>query len=151
MVFTLSSVHKTRQGTEVTQSLDVPGEAHNGLAGKPQEHTSAESGRWFTFDGFYRPERGFWSLGWYCRERLLDVLELLPREAHVSFDVQLDAGTNEYLVRADCAMAFGLEQGLHADRFMLIAECMVRGKRKVRSYLIDETVGAHNSARFGVR
>jgi hypothetical protein len=77
------------------------------------------------------------------------VLELLPRDAEVSFEISLDAGTNEYLIRAECPMNYGTQSGLHADRFTLIAEYESRGKRKARRFLIDTSCVAHNSARFG--
>jgi hypothetical protein len=152
-VFTLSAVQKGKNKSETTQKLDVPGSVRGGHTSERKEHVSHDpdltTRRWMTYSEGYRPTKGFWSFG--CgRERLIDVLELLPRDAEVSFEVQLDAGTNELLIRSDAQTAYCIERGLHADRFVLVVEHKVRGKVKVRRYIVDESCGAHNTARFGV-
>jgi hypothetical protein len=149
-VFKVSACQKMGPArVETTQTLDVPGRVGNGQTSHRKDHENSESGRWVTYDETYRPEAGFWSLSYTGRDRLIDVLELLPRDAEVSFEIALDNGTNEYLIRAECPMNYGTQNGLHSDHFFLVVEYAARGKRKVRRYLIDTSCVAHNSARFG--
>jgi hypothetical protein len=148
-VFTLSAVQKGKNKSETTQKLDVPGSVRNGNTSERKEHQSTESGKWVTYSEAFQPTSGFWSLGG-GRDRLVDVLELLPRDAEVSFEIALDAGTNELLVRSDVQTNYGVERGLHADRFSLVVEHKVRGRTKVRRYTVDTSCCAHNTARFGV-
>jgi hypothetical protein len=136
-----------RDKVERRTTIEVPGYVSNG-------HTSTREER--TFDGskvvayreVYRPLKGHWWLS-YQADRVLDILELLPSDAEVSFHVYLDAGTCELLVRAEAPMNYERIQGLHGDALYLEASYLVRGKRKVRRFLLDTQVSAHNSARFG--
>lgn len=149
-VFTMSSVAKDRKSkVETTTKVDVPGYVSNG---RPSVRITRNGGmreKYTEFDGVYRPLKGFWSLGGFKDDRLTDILELLPSDAEVAFHVALDYGTHEYLVRADVPMNFETYGGLHADMLFLRVRHTVRGKVKERSYLLDEQVIPHNTARFG--
>jgi hypothetical protein len=160
--FTVSAVEKrerfkaidgsTVRGAETTTTLDVPGWVSNGNTSKTTErmHTDSYDGRSYRvvrYSEAFSPTKGFWPL--YRNDSLLNVLELLPGDALVSFHVYLDAGTNEYLVRASAPMNFSTESGLHCDKLFLVAEHMVRGKAKTRSFCIGSSCGPHNTARFG--
>jgi hypothetical protein len=133
--------------TETVMEAEVPGYVSNGHTSERGEH-QYEGRKIVNYCGVYRPQSGYWFLS-YSQAALLDVLELLPREAELSFHVYLDAGTNELLVRADCAMNHEQFAGLHCDHLYLEATNKVRGREKTRRYLMDTTVGAHNTARFG--
>jgi hypothetical protein len=150
-IFDMSATEKSGR-VETAHKLDLPGEVSNGNTSARTLRKSSDGvfGDYMNYTETFRPERGFWSLGLCGRDRLIDVLELLPRDAEVSFRVELDANTNEYHVRATCAMNRETVEGLHGDRLVLHVESTVRGKRKVRSYIIDTSTGAHNTARFGV-
>jgi hypothetical protein len=145
--FDLSATDRWDSRQAITTKITVPGCVRGG-------HTSKREDR--EYDGrtekhfceAYKPTRGHWSL--MCRERsLADVLELLPRDAEVSFEVHLDAGTNQYLANAVTTPGSGTERGLHADHLYLVAKVTTRGKAREMRFLIDTTAGAHNSARFG--
>jgi hypothetical protein len=137
-----------KKRAETSSEIRVPGWVSNGHTSKREERTSTSDGtKYMHYTETYRPTGGFWYL--YSTEKVRDLLQLLPSDAEVSFQVYLDAGTNEYLVRTDCAMPFERYEGLHADHLYLHATKMVRGKRKTWSFLVDTTCGAHNSARFG--
>jgi hypothetical protein len=161
-IFTISAVERhdafkaidgrTMRDVETTTTLDVPGWVTDGHTSKAEEttHTDSYNGREYKVARYteaFRPTKGFWSLTY--NETLRDVLELLPGDALVSLHVYLDAGTNEYLVRASAPMNFGTEQGLHGDRLYLVAAHTVRGKAKTRRFLLCSTCGPHNTARFG--
>ena len=109
---------------KIASEIRVPGWVNSGHTSK-REDTEP-----------FRPTGGVW---YYSTEKVRDILQLLPSDAKVSFQVYLDAGTNRCLVRA----------GLHADRLYLHATKVVRGKRETWSFLVDATCGAHNSTRFG--
>lgn len=148
-VFTLSA-RSGAHGGEVTSTMDVPGYVNPGHTSEREVRKSAHmSGNWHEYNQPFRPEKGFWSLSYNPRDRLIDVLELLPAKTEVGFRVSLDAGTNEYQVRADMVMNHGVEEGLHTDHFYLFAHCLVRGRTVMRSWLIDTSTCAHNTARFG--
>ena len=137
------------QGTKAAEtSILVAGRMGNGNTSE-RETVTYEGRKEFRYSGHFTPCKGHWSL--FCREEALkDILELLPSSAIVRFAVRMDAGTNGYLVAANCDMAFGREEGLHADHLYLEATITGRnGKTKVRKFLLDVEVGAHNSARFG--
>jgi hypothetical protein len=148
-VFTVSARKgDRRKGTETTSEVSVPGYVSNGHDSTRAEHTY-DGQKVVKYTGVHRPLTGFWFLSYCPRERMIDVLELLPNDAEVSFHVWLDAGTHELLTRAEATMNFGTERGLHADHLYMIATYKSRGKTVSRRYLIDTTAGAHNSARFG--
>jgi len=138
-----------KKNAETTSRLDVPGYVSNGHDSTREERVF-EGRKVVSYAGVHRPTKGHWFLSYAPRERLLDVLELLPSEAEVSFFVYLDAGTNENLIRADVHTNYGTEQGLHSDHLYLEATWVSRGKRVVRRYLVDVSTGSHNTARFGV-
>lgn len=130
--------------TTSTCSVRVPGWVNNG-------HTSERAPGANNFSGVHRPLTGFWYLSGDPRDRMRDILELLPGGAEISFQVYLDAGTNELLIRADVLMTYDHHIGLHGDHLYMHATYNVRGKPKTRTFLIDTHTSAHNSARFGVR
>jgi len=146
---------KTSRDTQTT-TLDVPGYVSNGNTDK-REIRIYEGRPYWRYCEAFRPTDGFWWL--YSSEAILDVLEVLPSAAEVSFHVYLDAGTNENLIGADQTAPIGpngernpwagQDKGFHGDHLYLLASYMVRGKRKERRYLISTTTGPHNSARFG--
>jgi hypothetical protein len=152
--FTLTAIESEnyKAGYIAEKKLNVPGHVSNGSTSLRKEHTSlSDSSKWTTYDEAYRPLQGFWSLSLGARERLLDVLDLLPKDAEVAFRVYLDSGTNGYLIAAECKMGYHNypESGLHTDSLYLIVRQNVRGKEKVREFLLDWNTTAHNSARFG--
>lgn len=146
-VFTVSAVSKYGKAEKVTK-IDVPGWVSNGQTSVTRE-CSNEGARWTVYANAYRPSQGFWYIDRHKDGRLAAILELLPRDAEVSFHVYLDAGTNEYLVTATSKLHHYVETGLHADSLFLVAQWSERGKVKERTFLIDTSCGAHNSARFG--
>ncbi len=153
-LWTITAVRESNEGDakkKETCTHVFPGWVSNG-------HTSTrevivpkdpESPPWMRYTESYRPLRGYWDLGIVCRERLLDILEELPANARVAFHLYLDAGTNELCVRSDCKMHYYQEQGLHVDHLYLCASYLSRGKERKPRFLIDVSVCAHNSARFG--
>ncbi len=152
--FEVSTTRKDAQGSEIRSLVDVPGYVTNGHTSERKEVTSTFSGStYLQYTEPFRPEKGFWYL--YSGEHLRDVLELLPRDAEVSFHVYLDAGTHEYLVGADTKigdMRIGGSRysGLHADHLYLRAEYRVRGKIRSAEFLINACCAPHNSSRFGL-
>lgn len=127
-----------RNGTETFKSVEVPGWVSNGHTDEKEMRTSAEGRFYPRYTGVHKPMKGFWWL--YARtDRIIDILELLPKDAEIAFHVYLDAGTNEPCVDAN----------MHADHLYLCAKYTNRGKRVERTFLIDATTGRHNSARFG--
>jgi hypothetical protein len=138
-----------KKRAETSSEVRVPGWVTNGYDSK-RERTYTSNGsndKCMHYTETYRPTGGFWYL--YSADMVRDLLQLLPSDAEVSFQVYLDAGTNEYLVQAGCAMPYERYEGLHADHLYLHATKVVRGKRKEWHFLVDTTCGAHNSARFG--
>lgn len=147
-VFSVSAVAKDRKTkSETTTKLDVPGWVSNGHTSERKEHPGTDGGRaWVTYAKPYRPLRGFWSLTY---DRLIDLLELIPGDAEVSFHVYLDAGTNELLIGSSIRLPGFNQEGLHGDHLYLNVTRMVRGKPKTSHHLISTSTGAHNSGRFG--
>ena len=140
--FTFSlSAREERNKTE--HRIQVPGWVSGGHTSKRE---LGESG-WMRCEESYRPRKGHWFLA--SGAYLFSVLSLLPRDAEVAFQVYLDAGTNEYLIRADMEMKHGKEQGLHSDKLYLAVQRTVRGKKVNSFFLIDTNSGPHNSSRFG--
>jgi hypothetical protein len=121
-VFDVVAKHE-KAGIETRKTLAVPGWVSNGLTDEGNAH---------------RPIKGFWWL-YAVTDRVLDVLDLLPSDAEVSFHVYQDAGTSPVLTDAK----------LHADHLYLCANYTSRGKRVTRTFMIDAHTGKHNSARFG--
>lgn len=148
-VFDVTAIsHKS----EKQENLLVPGWVSNGSPSirKTHVYNSEIDGvrTWNTYEGVHRPEEGFWS---FFALHILDLLEILPPDAEISFHVSLDGGTSELLVNADCKFPNGhTESGLHGDRLYLCAKYVRRGKEKCATFMLDSTVCAHNSARFGV-
>lgn len=147
-VFTVNATKKDRKTKfETKAQIAVPGRVGNGHTSE-RTTTEYKGSRYPKYTGTYSPRAGFWYLT-TCASALIDVLELLPSAAEVSFFVHLDAGTTDYLIAADSTLSMETHKGLHADHLYLDASYMVRGKRVSRRFLIDTSVGAHNSARFG--
>jgi hypothetical protein len=133
-VFTVGTTSRTGPRVEQTHTLEAPGWVSNGYT-SDRETRTYEGRSYPKYATAFRPTRGFWFLS-YCRDRLLSLLEILPKNAEISFFVYLDAGTSETLTNA----------GLHADWLYLVTGH--RGKR--RDYLLDVSTTDHGSARFGV-
>jgi hypothetical protein len=129
----------------VESRLRVPGYVSNGNT-SAKEETGEFGNKYMRYTETYRPMKGFWSLSY---SRLSDILEVLPREARVSFYVYLDAGTNEYLIRATGCMNYDNYSGLHGDTLYLLATYKKYNKTKTLEFIVDKSVCAHNSARFG--
>src|SRR4029077_976926 len=89
-------------------------------------------------DEAFRPDHGFWSLH-AGAEYLRDALACLPANAEISFEVYLDAGSCESLMRAN----------VHHDRLVLHATWKSGQKTVHRAFMVDASSGLHNSARFG--
>jgi hypothetical protein len=137
-----------KKDDSVAHVIEIPGWVSNGHTSERRTHVSKDDGhRWTTYCETYRPLCGFWSLS-YC-DTLINTLELLPRDAEIGLLVYLDAGTNGYLINAKVEGDGLREDGLHCDKLYLVATWTQRGKRVRKDFLIDETIGAHNSARFG--
>jgi hypothetical protein len=149
-VFDVSAATRGPGKVEQTTRLRVPGYVSSGNTSERKRNVSQSDGHvWMTYGEAFKPMSGFWSV--CSHERLVDILELLPADAHVAIHVYLDAGTNELLVCSDVTLPNGRESGLHSDWLVLVAEYTVRGKRRERRFIVDTSTGAHNSARFGVR
>lgn len=150
-VFTVTAVESERHksGYVAEKKLNVPGYVGNGKTSLRKEHTSSDGSKWTSYDETYRPLHGFWNLSLCAGQRLRDVLDLLPKDAEVAFRVYLDSGTNGYLTTAECKMGWHTESGLHSDTLYLVVRQNVRGKQKVREFLLDMNITPHNSARFG--
>lgn len=135
--------------TEHSQSIRVPGYVSNGNTSATETYTY-EGRQRIKYSDPFRPLKGFWFLGYHQRT-LLDILEMLPKDAEVSFHVYLDAGTTENHIRAVVEGNYGTDRGLHSDFLYLDVCYMHRGKRKERRYLIDTHTGLHSYGRFGAR
>ena len=97
-------------------------------------------GAYASEDNTYEPSNGHWSLSGFERERLINLLTMLPKSANVEFEVHLDHFSTIALARVS----------IHADALFLVATVTDRGgKAKRLSFLVDASSGEHNSARFG--
>lgn len=86
----------------------------------------------------YAPRKGSWYLG--SDEHISAALDGLPSSATVSFEVYLDAGTNQYVTAAR----------LHCDHLYMVAKWETPGGKPVtRRFMIDTSTVPHTSARFG--
>lgn len=149
-IFTFSSCETDRKTkSETVTKIDLPGWVSNGTTSTREIRKDSGGKPYGHYTEAYRPLGGFWSLSY--NDALPAVLELLPRDAEVSFFVYLDAGTNGYLVEAESTECAGLvaHKGLHNDRIYLVAEWGPPGKRRERHFLIDTSTCPHNTARFG--
>lgn len=145
-IFRFSSVKETLgdHSKDITTAIDIPGFVSNGNTSERVEHKSLAGNKFTSYSNkAYRPLEGFWSL--WMVERIIAILELLPKETPISFYVWLDHGTNELAICADCNMNYHTEKGLHGDALYLLAET----KRGAREFLIDYAISAHNTGRFG--
>ena len=131
----------------ISSTMTVPGRVGNGNTSKTKEHKEGFD-RWVAYSEPFQPTSGFWSLS-YVQDRLLAILDLLPKDAEVAFEVALDYGTNEYLTRANATMNYETYQGFHHDHLYLVVYRTVRGERKRSWFLLDTQVVPHNTARFG--
>lgn len=149
-VFTVSVTSKSKSGVETVSKLDVPGFVSGGHSSARELYTPDDGGRpYYNYREGFRPAKGCWSLH-YLEETLLDVLDLLPADMEVAFHVYLDAGSNGYMVAAECPTLH--ETGMHSDRLLLVAWKPAKDGRergKPRTFIVDTSCGAHNSARFG--
>lgn len=128
---------KEVKGVETfTEVRDIPCVIRNGHTNEIETYTYDGRTR-ERYSGVYKPTKGFWYLAY--NETLLAVLEGLPARAEVSFEVYLDAGTNEPLVKAR----------MHSDFLYLVAKWTSGKKTVTRRFLIDVSTGEHNTARFG--
>jgi len=123
----------------------IAGYVSNGHTSHRKTEQSLSGRAYMRYDEGFRPTRGFWYLSGCPRERLIDILSLLPKDATVAFYVYLDAGTSSLLVEADTHT----EQGLHSDHLYLKVSYVKNGKEKTSEFLIDVHTSAHNTARFG--
>lgn len=124
--FKVRATFKPIKGPETSKEVTVPGYVTNGYVNSKDR------------SGVYRPTEGFWWL-FGAMDRVIDALELLPRDAVVSFAVLLGWGTNGALE----------EVNMHGDCLYLVAQCK-RGKGTIeRRILLDTSCGPHNTARFG--
>ncbi len=146
-VFTVTAVAE-KNGTEIETRVEVPGHVGNGNTSEKHIRQKGRLDEWHTFDGVYRPLKGYWSL-FAHQTQLMSLLRVLPKDAEVSFAVKLDYGTHEYLVRSDAKMNRETFEGLHADHLYLEARYMSRGEVVRAEFLIDVSVTPHNTARFG--
>ena len=140
---------KDRDDKEARTLTGIAGYVSNGQTSHVEEVRLPGGARYLRANEGYRPTSGFWFLTGCPRERLIPVLELLPKNATVAFYVYLDAGTHDLLLSADCKMHAYSEKGLHGDHLYLKASYMKNDKEKQVEFLIDSHVSAHNTARFG--
>lgn len=93
---------------------------------------------YYSSDSFntFTPDRGCWSITslQYC-PLVTTAFACVPIGAELEFRVLLDSMSNGYCARA----------GLHGDVLVMHAR---KGKID-RSFILDTSIGAHNSARFG--
>lgn len=114
----------------------IPGLLRAGHTDAVTRCTSADRA-WNAYSETYQPKKGFWYLA--CCYELNTALESIPSHASVRFEIYLDSHSNETLVNAR----------LHGDSLRLVATWN-QGKREVRRvFLLDVSVGPHNSARYG--
>ncbi len=87
----------------------------------------------------YEPTRGHWWL-YGAAEAFQSAVAAVPAHAVITLEVGLDGLSNGY-----CA-----EARLHADTLSLVATWTDgRGYEKKMTFLLDVSISAHNSARFG--
>jgi hypothetical protein len=136
---------KDRADKEARTLEGIAGYVSNGHTSSRTGQQSLSGRAYMRYDECFRPTRGFWYLSGCPRERLVNILSLLPKDATVEFNVNLDAGTSSLLVESDTHA----EQGLHCDHLCLEASYVKNSKEKCVEFLIDVATSAHNSARFG--
>jgi hypothetical protein len=136
---------KDRADKEARTLEGIAGYVSNGHTSRRTGEQSLTGLTFMRYDEGFRPTSGFWYLTGCPRERLVNILSLLPKDATVGFDVNLDAGTSSLLVEADSHT----EQGLHCDHLYLKVSYVKNSKEKCVEFLIDVATSAHNSARFG--
>lgn len=127
-----------KKGQETREMIEgIPGIVRNGYTSE-QERSEYEgkSIRRYS-DRAYRPTAGYWSL--YASTTFPAVVELLPKDAALSFEVYLDGGTTEGHAKVM----------MHSDHLYLHAKWTRNGKEIMRRFLIDVSTGPHNTARFG--
>lgn len=144
--FDVTAEDGTTSRGHTSMKITVPGCVRGGKTSKRESHTY-EGRTEMRYCEAYRPHKGFWSLMGHVRETV-ELLEMLPRDAEVSIEVHLDAGTNQYQENATSTVN-GTEIGLHTDYLYLCVEHTVRGKKRTTRFLLDSSNGPHNSARFG--
>jgi len=132
---------------EIVSTLDVPGSCNRGTTSEVEIRESS-SGPHHEYRTPFGPQKGFWSLFAHT-EDFRAILELLPRDAIVSLQVSLDAGTHEYLVRSTSTMNYETYKGLHADHLYVCATYTRRGKTVKARFLLDTSVVPHTTCRFG--
>jgi len=121
--------------SDVRTMIDVPMRIAFGHTDAVETHT--HDGRsWEAYSETYEPQNGFVS---FSSQTFIDAVLSCPSHAELSLEVYLDALTNQTLVDAR----------LHGDATYLIAK-WTEGKREVtRRFLVETSVGPHNTARFG--
>lgn len=139
--FEVSAQHGEGKGA-VIHKLTVPGVIRNGETSHVEMRKAFDGREFPTYPEAYRPDRGFWSL-FAHEDALRSVLQFLPNNAEVSFDVALDAGTTQAHMLA----------GFHCDYFRVIAHITrktpTRESTRRHEFLIEVDCGPHNTARFG--
>jgi len=153
-VFTLTAHTESRvKGEErsvtTDTKIDCPGYVANGHTSVRDETKGTVGSPYMMYCETFRPTKGFLYLS-YEFDRIEGILALLPGDAEIAFYMALDAGTHEYLVRADCTINGETHHGFHADIFYMAARVTRGGKSKDYHFMIDADALPHNSARFGV-
>jgi hypothetical protein len=135
--------HELRDGVREDSTVEVRGWVGNGyLDGTTRVPSSGPFSGYARYssepENVYEPTSGSWI---FVEDRLRDVLAVLPRDAEVEFRTVLDNYDAGPLA----------ERGVHHDRLVLRAR-WTRGRKAFdREYQVAESVGPHDTARFGVR
>ncbi len=136
---TASHGYAGRSEPDTRTTIAMDGTVHGGHSDSVHEY-EYEGGSRVRYDGAHRPSEGYWTL-MYGAPTLRALVDLLPPDAALTWDVYLDAGTHEAATRVR----------FHVDHLYLLARYKVRGKDVETKFLVDVSCGPHNSARFGVR
>lgn len=164
-VFRLTAKFKAIKSKISTEKvLQVPGYVGNGYTSKIEARTrfhasrigegslmwdpSSPRGTYSAFGEVYRPLKGYWWL-YGVTDRLIDILEALPRNAEIGFYVYLDGGSTELHAQTTITTARETFTGLHTDLLYVVASVTKNGRSRERRFLLDVRTGGHNSARFG--
>ncbi len=127
------------QDTKKEVFNSIPGKIRNGTTSTKEYRTSLGGKQFPVYTETFRPSGGYWSL--YAVDGFGSIMELVPNDASISFEVYLDAGTTEGM----------MEVGFHGDYLYLVVTRVKRGKEVKTRFLVDVSTGPHNSARFGVK
>lgn len=127
-------------GDGLWRSALFPGFAARVGRGHRDDTCTKDGDVWYSdrHENDYWPTSGCWVISYaQYHHELMSAFASVPIGSELSFTVALDAHSNGYCARAR----------LHADVLRMTAK---KGKT-LRTFMLDATVCAHNTARFGFR